>query len=1593
MVNIKTGLMRCSALLLTVAAFVGCTSPDGGTQSIGQLSMNVVWQQAVLPDSVLPDSVQMVTVFFDSTTLRCCVKVDPRNALIMQSTTDHLVVLDYLPAGPANITLSGFPSSIATAPNGVSTTCVTDPVDVGMPCNTQVALPNYQSDAQPIVLSPGELDTTIVMKPTSAIIVGNASGTAGSPVTIPVTLSTNQVIAGTQNDITLDPTFGSFAPSATNPAAPDCTLNPNIGKSGTGASPSFDFQPAGCSGAGCTGIRALVFSITNSTAIPDGSVLYTCTVNIAASATGCSTLDAINVKLSDPNGDNIDGTGVNGQLCVSGAPGLTATATFTPTQMPTVIPTDTPAPGTSDTPTATPGRTPAPPSAGWVRRGYDLGNTSRYPIASVPNSGALRLLWKVTDMSNPTVLTADLNGDGNLDVIASDGSTLRAYDGTGSLLWSVPATGLLSYIGDLNGDSRPELCLGYRDSTNQLKVDVYRADGTFDRTLSRGASGYDSGITVLTNFGDYVIVGYGAGYSLSPRGVGVLRYSTGTEDTYYATGGGGIWGTFAIGDANGAGHPDIALPWGTPHNGANANGTSDSYLYGVELEATLQQGPASLQPLFSQAVSSWNSDTNPVGALSAMMIDLASSGQLQALFIEGHDNTYYPGSAHAYLVSPSGTVTASWAGPPVDQEFMVGTVVQDLTGDGVEELVISSTNPNDTLSVIDGASFTTFTQQAGAGSVIGAADFDGRGGDEIIVYNGNSGAIRVMGPSTLQEIGSFTVGPLILTNDAGQDGGSHFAISDVTGDGKLELIVGGGNGLYVLESVQGPTPTQTPTVIRTSAPTATNTATPTFTPVATAADTPTSTPTPTSTLTNTPTATPTTTPQPATATPIGTPAALFAPGFFVVNTGSPFSVAVADVNGDGRPDIVTANYGSSNVTVLLGQAGGGFAPAAGSPFAVGTNPESVVVADVNGDGRPDIVTANQNSDDVTVLLGNGVGSFAPAAGSPFAAGAGSLVGPVSVAVADVNSDGHPDIVTANQSSNNVTVLLGQVGGGFAPAAGSPFAVETDPVSVAVADVNSDGRPDIVTANGASNNVTVLLGQAGGGFAPAAGSPFAVGTEPRSVAVADVNGDGRPDIVTANETSDDVTVLLGNGDGSFAPAASSPFATDASYAYSVAVADVNGDGRPDIVTANSDPPFNVTVLLGNGDGSFAPAAGSPFAVGAFNPGSVAVADVNGDGRPDIVTANGGSDNVTVLLGNGAGSFAPAVGSPFAVGTGGGAVAVADVNGDGRPDIVTVNSESSNATVLLGSGAGSFAPATGSPFAVGTRPFSVAVADVNGDGRPDIVTANYDFSGGVTVLLGNGDGSFAPAAGSPFAAPNPVSVAVADVNGDGRPDIVTGNFNTVTVLLGQVGGGFAPAASSPFAAGMGYESVAVADVNGDGRPDIVIASNNATATTGLLGSVTVLLGNGAGSFAPAAGSPITVGRYPQSVAVADVNEDGRPDILIAGFDNDVTVLLGNGGGTFAPAAGSPFAVGTTPVSIAVADVNGDGRPDIVTANSTSSNVTVLLGQAGGGFTSAAGSPFAVGAFPGSVAVADVNGDGRPDIVVSGGGATQVLLQVTQ
>jgi hypothetical protein len=359
------------------------------------------------------------------------------------------------------------------------------------------------------------------------------------------------------------------------------------------------------------------------------------------------------------------------------------------------------------------------------------------------------------------------------------------------------------------------------------------------------------------------------------------------------------------------------------------------------------------------------------------------------------------------------------------------------------------------------------------------------------------------------------------------------------------------------------------------------------------------------------------------------------------------------------------------------------------PSAV--NPQGLAVGDMNGDGRVDIVTANSGSSTVSVLSGLVSGGFGPAA--TYTTGGTGL--PYDVAIGDTNGDGRPDIVVPNSGQSTIGVLLGRAGGGFMPASTYALGTNLVPSSIALGDVTGDGRLDIVAVvNGNAAGICVLAGLAGGGFtAPSIYSTGAL-SYPSSVELADVNGDGRLDAAINIQGFNTVGILLGQAGGGLGVLSTYPIGFNNVTILGLAIGDVNGDGRPDIVTGLHSINL-IGVLLGQAGGGFA----SPLTYGTNSRGPITetIADLNGDGRLDIVAANFFGDNVGVLLSQAPqpSLFAPAQNYATGLNSMPTGVVTSDVNNDGRVDIVVTNAGTNTVGVLLNTG--NFALATARPTA--------------------------------------------------------------------------------------------------------------------------------------------------------------------------------------------------------------------------------------------------------------------------------------------------------
>ncbi|HZR59235.1 MAG TPA: FG-GAP-like repeat-containing protein [Terriglobales bacterium] len=726
---------------------------------------------------------------------------------------------------------------------------------------------------------------------------------------------------------------------------------------------------------------------------------------------------------------------------------------------------------------------------------------------------------------------------------------------------------------------------------------------------------------------------------------------------------------------------------------------------------------------------------------------------------------------------------------------------------------------------------------------------------------------------------------------------------------------------------------------------------------------------------------------------------------------SAVSVATGDLNGDGKLDVVNIDYGS-NLNIMLGKGDGTFQPPITTSIATANFfPEAIAVGDFNGNHVLDVAVWATNSNtgnaQVNIYLGTGTGGFT--VGGVYNAPNSSNFnpGPNSIVAEDVNGDGKLDLV-AMTPYNGVFVFLGNGDGTFqAPVVNATVCTGSigNCESLAVGDLNGDGKPDLAFESNdtTGGGISILLNTGAGTFGTGTYYPvgiagvFAGG----GIAIGDVNGDKKPDVIVGSSSASAI-VYLNQGGGTFAvkgTVGSVPlYGTN-----NVVLADINNDKKLDIVIP--DGLGDVFTFYGTGKGTFT--AGPAYPLQAQTNGGnylVAVGDFNGDGTLDLLDTNGLNTN-SVSLGRGDGSFQTnqlyaSAGNLSAYND---VIATADFNGDGFADTAVVGNVNGDIGINLGSSHGVLGKT--SLVIAGTCANNavtwLATGDVNGDGKADIVATLQDatFAGcqnnTVAVLEGLGTGKFKKAAYyATGSTTQEQTVYLVDVNGDGKLDIVTGNADSsISVLLNKANGTYSVGVLNTGLTSILNHGISLtfADFNGDGKMDIAV-----TATVSPAAAVYVLLGNGNGTF----GAPIQTATpyYPITLAAADFNKDGKADLLVTTTTNGCTnsdrgyaFLKGNGDGTFTTGALNCLSP-LNPQTPVVADLNGDGKLDVVISGygSIPTGPVVLQGNGDGTFTAQQT------AYPGNsnlgAAIADFNGDGMPDIaLLNSGGFNPTFISV--
>lgn len=659
---------------------------------------------------------------------------------------------------------------------------------------------------------------------------------------------------------------------------------------------------------------------------------------------------------------------------------------------------------------------------------------------------------------------------------------------------------------------------------------------------------------------------------------------------------------------------------------------------------------------------------------------------------------------------------------------------------------------------------------------------------------------------------------------------------------------------------------------------------------------------------------------------------------------------VADFNGDGRPDIAALTSGG--IALYLSSSAGGALTAQAGPTT--SSPYTMHATDVNKDGKSDLVVSSRTSSVVQIFVGNGDGTFQVPRSVTTSSSGFSDYQHNHIFTGDANGDGKVDLLVGDLNGN-VQLYPGNGDGTFGT--GIVIGSTTQPIrSIRVADLDGNGSLEVIASSGTvvggSGAILTLQRQADGTFK----NTF-TGTVSATIPIAatlDFDGDSKVDLAAA---TDEGKLLLyrGNGDGTFATEVSSIIGGNPSF---LTAGDLNGDGKPDLVSGGqfdfSRVAAQTFVSIPNSDGSTRTSQLEP--AGQHNGGTLA--DINKDGRLDLIVTSADRDELSVILGRGDGSFVtnPVSGVVNSVATG-------DFNADGKLDVIYVGSSVNKLGIMLGRSDGSFdAP---KHFDVDRGPSAVRSGDFDGDGKLDVAVTCYDTNL-VSLLLGKGDGTFSTQR-TFSVGKGPNSLAVVDLDGDSKLDIVTANTeaDSVSVLIGNGTGNFAT--NKDYAVGKAPVAVASADLNGDGRLDVVTANADGNNVSYLQGSaVTAGVLNVAKST--------TAGQTPSDVALVDTNGDGKLDIVTTNSDsNNLAVMTGRGDGTFATAKLS--ATCEFPTDFSAGELTGDGKVDLVVRCAGSKRTQAMIGLGDGSFV---GSPrvFSLGT---ATLITDVNADSKADLLL--------------
>ena len=1151
---------------------------------------------------------------------------------------------------------------------------------------------------------------------------------------------------------------------------------------------------------------------------------------------------------------------------------------------------------------------------------YNGNTVSVYRNTSVPgtldaSSFAARVSY-VTPANPHETVVADLDGDGKLDMATPNFSanSISVFRNT-----STPGTIAASSFAAK---------VDYTTATNPIGLAAVDVDG--DGKLEMVATNFGS--NSLSLFRNTSTPGTIDGSSFAAK----VDFTTGASPRLVDAG-----------DVNGDGKPDIAVLNQTPNTvsifrNTAVSGTIDASSLDTKVDFTTDTSP------FDVAVDDLDGDGK-----SDVVVVANGADKLSLL----HNLTFTGSLPTITSISPT-------SGKPGDSVIITGTNFDATPAnntvffDPIKATVTAATTTQLTVTIPDGAGYgpvsvttnnrtaqsTEFflptydgvAQTIAAGTLAAPVDFatgttpiasaigdvDGDGDPDLVVTNHNSNTVSVyrnLGLTGGMNAGSFAA-PVDLTTANGPRG---VALGDIDRDGKLDLAVVCNNGVNTLSLLH-------------------NTST--------------------------------------------TGSVSFLSKVDFTTATLPNRVAIGDLDGDGKLDVAVTNTSSNSVSVFRNTSISGTIDgntlAVKVDFTTGTMPLGVAIGDIDGDDKPDVVAINQSANTASVLRNtSNPGTVSLAGKVDFATG----TGPHSAALVDLDEDGKLDLVSSQYNAGSGTTLSTlrntSVSGTVSFAAKIDFTTATAPRTIATGDVDGDGRPDLAVSNLTSGTVSVLRNTGTPGtIALAAKVDLTAGTSPRGASIGDLDGDGRPEVVAVNSGDDDISVFHNIADPptitaiSSNPAKVGESVTIAGTSFSLTPASnvVRFGGSKAIVASASATSLSVTIPAG------ATTAPVSVTVGGRTAYSAKIFQPTFAGTGNDITAT---------------TFKPAV--TFATGTAPQRMARGDLDGDGKLDLIVANKNAATVSILRNTGApgtidaSSFAAKV--DFTTGSNPLAVTLGDLDGDGKLDLAISN-NLSTSVSILRNTStSGSISMAAKVDFTTgTNPTGVVIDDVDRDGKPDVVIPNLasNTLSILRNISVPGTIDANSFAtkvdFATGTSPQTASIGDVDGDGKPELAVV-NFGSNTLSLYRNTATAGTVDASSFATKV--DFTTGSIPTDVAITDLDGDAKPDLAVVNFTSNTLSVFRNTStsGTIAAstlAAKVDYATGTGVITGATGDVQGDGKPEIVVTNKTDGTITVYTNRT----ASIDASSFAdstnltVGTTPISSTFADVDGDGRPDLIVS-------------